>query len=504
MQLLDLPLDVVQLIIEATVPESIENLALTCWPIYTASDSALQRYNVLYRPFKNLNPSGYRDEGACIRLVHRIAHDHLVARSIVSAHLVRADDPVDDCQDDTSLSLRAIQSLFEKSWYLRRAGIDPTDFLNTWRVASWRPYRYIFLFTLLPNIVELSLPFIWDLVVNRSTGQAENAWKLLNAIVERANDPTEPSAGLSKLTTINPSESSVYIHTYLPFLSIRSVRNVHLFSCQNPGDHERDLFKPAHYPDLGQHLEVIEMAASDICGDYMRELLHQASNLRCFRYNQQSHPRLSEKSWDAEDFLAAVEETTFENLEELSISHGDPPGLNGSAIRCMKKFKKLSKIELDVRLLLGSFPPSQPIPQSSQVVPMQYHNDKTGTPKLTSLLPRSTESFVLLTNLQEEHVDATDQLFTDLACEAWAKLPLLRNITIKCSLNGSTYGGPDCAGRDPDDCRWQRIEKALWAVDGKIIEYDGDVQAEFMTTWEKRFGTNITESILDLRLEQED
>jgi hypothetical protein len=67
----------------------------------------------------------------------------------------------------------------------------------------------------------------------------------------------------------------------------------------------------------------------------------------------------------------------------------------------------------------------------------------------------------------------------------------LRRITIKCSLNGSTYGSPDCAGRDTDDPRWQRIEKALEAVDGMVVEIDGDVQAEFMTTWEERFGAKI-------------
>jgi hypothetical protein len=489
MQLLDLPLDILQLIVDATIPESIENLALTCWPIYMASESALRRYNSLYRPFKILTHSGRNEEVACFKLVHRIAHDHLVARSIVSAHLVGTDRPEDDYEEDSSFSLVAIKSLLEQSWYLKRAEIDPTNFLDTWRVALWRPHGYIFLFTLLSNLSELSLPFMWDLVVNRSTGQAENAWKLLNAIVERANDPTEPSAGLSNLTTINPSDRcSVYMHTYLPFLSIRSVRNVYLFSCQNPVDHERSPFKPARYPSLGQHIEVIEMAASDIFGDYMKELLRQASNLRCFRYNQQSHLHTLGKSWDAEIFLAAIEETTFENLEELSISHAKHPGMNGSGIQCMKKFKKLSKIELDVRLLLGSRPPSQPISQNFPEFPVQHHKNETGTPKLTDLLPRSTESFVLLVDLQEKHVDATDQLFKDLAYEARAKLPLLRNITIKCSLNGSTYGGPDCAGRDPDDCRWQRIEKALRAFDGKIIEHDGDVQAEFMETWEERFG----------------
>jgi len=56
------------------------------------------------------------------------------------------------------------------------------------------------------------------------------AWELLDEIAKRANDPSDSSAGLSKLTSILPSTAWGYenkwpLSAFTPFLSIKSVRN---------------------------------------------------------------------------------------------------------------------------------------------------------------------------------------------------------------------------------------------------------------------------------------
>lgn len=94
MELLDLPLDVLQLIIEATIPGSIENLALTCSAIYNASwaSNRLQRYNDLYRPYRRVDHSGKPETTIILHLLGKIADDPLISRSIVSANFHGEDD----------------------------------------------------------------------------------------------------------------------------------------------------------------------------------------------------------------------------------------------------------------------------------------------------------------------------------------------------------------------------------------------------------------------------
>lgn len=236
----------------------------------------------------------------------------------------------------------------------------------------------------------------------------------------------------------------------------------------------------SYYPTFGKGLEVVEIINSHICGDDMRMILSNASNLRCFRYNHQPVYRDRGDDWSIGDFTAAIEETVFASLEELTLCvetmpHYPSPTVkrNAPSINSMKKFAKLRQLEIDVRLLL----PSQTLAANELDIP-----------RLISLLPVSIESLILLTDLEEYHVDGTEYLLEDFPHGTSTQLPNLRNITIKCSHNGSTYGGEYCVGRDSNDPRWQRIESLLKAFDGKLMEVDGDVEAEFMATWDDRFG----------------
>jgi hypothetical protein len=62
------------------------------------------------------------------------------------------------------------------------------------------------LLSLLPNVVELSLPLKWEGVDEEfSRNGPLNRSQMIYEIAKQANDESQPSAGLSRLESINPS-----------------------------------------------------------------------------------------------------------------------------------------------------------------------------------------------------------------------------------------------------------------------------------------------------------
>jgi hypothetical protein len=229
MALLNLPTEILSRIIKETIPESFENLAVTCITAYNASQYFLPKHNKFRRRYRNFaygSAQELQDGRTCatsLQLIHGIAEEPVIARYIVSADFKNDQLPeeVETCRAQIQQITASpyVLQLLKNSSYLQSAGVDPSTVLHhlisQHKPAGTASLAATFLLTLLPNVTTLALPKNWEeserLLYDAPTVEKPlEVRDLLDEIVERANDPSDSTAGLSKLTSILPSTAWGY------------------------------------------------------------------------------------------------------------------------------------------------------------------------------------------------------------------------------------------------------------------------------------------------------
>lgn len=224
MSLLDLPDETLHSIIEIIVPESLDDIALTCKKLWNNCQSFLEKYNKLRKRFRHVKYTRSRyitkyeppkcDDGYdeaqevlsdnagiqidnVIQLLLYIAAEPTAARYIQSAYLWK-----DDLSFETPTwsvnpygEFYPILSLLRQSPYLEKCEEDPDDWFFHIR-HKYYAYADVFLLTLLPNVKILTPSIRLDnMFVKRHK-------TLLVQVAEWANDSTKLFPSLSKLEVI--------------------------------------------------------------------------------------------------------------------------------------------------------------------------------------------------------------------------------------------------------------------------------------------------------------
>lgn len=369
-------------------------------------------------------------------------------------------------------SKKTLREFLQQSVYLQEARID-APFLLEYMIEEYDTLlgarlAIVVLLTLLPNVIELPLPVWWNATYHRgdhsklalmsrtSTTSAHhevaylNISALLELIPAKANNLRDQSASLSKLTTILPStawdceRTSRNINYFTPLLCIRSVRK---FSSGNNNylyDDNLSSFGDFNEAGLGTGLEELELAGVGFEDVRLEQFLSQMSKLRILRY----YDVAQENYWNAEDSMAAIIRAVGETLKELSFSGGSDFKFNESGLQCMKGFKNLRRLELDVSQLLKD-PHDQhrirhdgPIFRGSPSSYKIYPPWRTEIPRLGELLPSTIEKLTLLHDGSKGASVAMNCLFAGFPTEP-QDLGSLKEITIRRSLAGD-HDGEEC------------------------------------------------------------
>ncbi|KAG7053166.1 F-box domain protein [Colletotrichum scovillei] len=145
MSLLHLPVEVLQTIILETIPQSIDNVALTCKKLYEASERYLVQHNILKRRFRHfafdvVGPDDdekiYGTETFVVNsldLLMKITHNPIIAQYIQIADLKIAFGNVQYHSGDISHlppltrdeDIKALREFLHGSPYLKEIGQDP-------------------------------------------------------------------------------------------------------------------------------------------------------------------------------------------------------------------------------------------------------------------------------------------------------------------------------------------------------------------------------------------
>jgi hypothetical protein len=151
-------------------------------------------------------------------------------------------------------------------------------------------------------------------------------------------------------------------------------------------------------------------------------------------------------SWNAEAFMATIQDAVGDRVEELSFSSSDDIDFNEKGIKSMKGFAKLKVLELDsADLFTNPYDANRQMdnnPDDRSSCPL---NNGAGhqIPRLCNLVPATIETLTFMTNCGGRRFQALEDLFVDIEANI-QELPNLREITIRGTLpNGIPHYLPE-------------------------------------------------------------
>ncbi|KAI6378387.1 hypothetical protein MCOR25_002256 [Pyricularia grisea] len=474
--LLSLPLELATQIAQASIPDGIESLALTCKQLHAASEPLLAEHYRLKRRFRrfrfplsydihtqflapgtgdsNPNPDpALRATGIRIHktidLIRAILVNPVVGDYILEADL-RGEPSFNnpdyrDLDDDLKLPLdpshnssfpriqdrdrELFRTALHDSEYLHHANQDPDHWLEQ-LTNTCTGHAEVFLLTLLPRVKLLYPPVHWGYLgrANQSS-ELENVWAVLDAILECIGPTLLPSYELYGALT--PFE---------PFLGLNSVRTFHGSGFKFIDDrYTGNRFHP-RYKSYSRNLDTLELLACVTRRPELSALLERCagSRLKTFRFSYETKWHGCGHNWDAGDFLDVVRHHVGHTLEELSVTRisgfrgwGDL----GTTMTDMRNgFPSLKILELDVRMFMG--------PERTEEVVTAYSNKAYGPwpprecanipparPRLVDLLPSQLETFRLFCSMfEQDDLDCIKALISEFRADRAVRLPQLEEM----------------------------------------------------------------------------
>ncbi|KAJ5115982.1 hypothetical protein N7456_000330 [Penicillium angulare] len=465
LSLLDLPPEILSLIIQHTIPIGFEAIALSCKTTYAASAHFQSQYHLRRKRFRNFKFSHEigkspgiipepdsaecwdevtQETGICITtargLLEHIAQDLSVAEYI---HLIELN--LDEYEEDENVqnSLRpeipeTLKELVRKSPIISAVGGNPEDWMEGIRYSIID--ADIFLLTLLSQVRGLALRQMWndlDPDYNRDISEKPHLWPVVNKISEWANNPTEfPHAPLSKLSIIHsyaPSgyEEKVSLTPYTPFMAINSVSEVDLTSAVLLDDGYTGYAFNPRWDSYSPNLRKLVLNASVAGPEEIEQLLSRIPNLEIFEFSHETKWHGCGFNWNPAFFLDTVQDVCAGTLKELSVFVQDPsqwPEGPEVVLMDMTRFEKLAVLELDVDMLCGT-----KYDKSMQYDGVEPEDDEEDVgpawPKLVEMLPASIEEVKLrLNSFMDEDLECISHTVEGLEDSRATKLPHLKKL----------------------------------------------------------------------------
>lgn len=451
MAITDLPLEVLHQIMEDTMPDGFESLSMTCKSFYTSTPDLRKKHNHLKELYNHFSYDIYVDESddsndeyneeeeaeeianhlsncySSLQLLLEIANEPIIAKYIVTADFKNDAIPYDtrimEAVAEKARTSVKLLSLLETSVYFKETAINAqtvVDHLAETYVPEHQQsgLAATFLLSLLPNVTTLTVPKDWETYGWDPSLTLWEMYSALNDIVARANDPNDPTASLSKLTTILPSAAWGYdcrwaLSTFNPFLSITSVTKFIAGSCRAINDgYTGARFRKPENENYGKNVQEVVLAGSVIDAEEISTFLTCLPRLKDLKISYETKWHGCGHDIDSGAITSAIESATGDRLESLSFSIFACYGQNSSGVQGMKGFTKLKELEIDMDLLMttGSGP---------------------RLPKLGDLLPISLERFVLIADEPDDEAASLNGMFDNAVVEVEKKLPNLKEIVIQ-------------------------------------------------------------------------
>ncbi|KAI0138666.1 hypothetical protein F4776DRAFT_619387 [Hypoxylon sp. NC0597] len=485
-RLLNLPPELLRLVIEESIPEGFDNLLVTCRAVYECGKSLIASHCARKRSWHRFKFDRNFNYMSTFSWLLQVADEPVLPRYIELLDL-GSRRPHRTHQDDTlewdDGAMHRIKKFIEESPYLRKAeGVDPqkcaSDMLFG-KVDSFDRYRALmatFFLTLLPNIEHLILPSsLLYFIEPPETGTQDSdlhreVWSVMETIRQTAQKNPE-DASLGKLLSLvisgySDAEIIFNLRALSSFLVMPNLTMLWFNNCVAVRDDPVGVGYRWHYPDINSGLRLIELNYGCMDSESISQLLSHTPHLTCFAYSHASKSQNLQNlqwDWDAGAFIAAVGKHVGSHLTELHITLNSLANEIITGVTSMKEFTNLAVLKIAARVFCG------PSIESGERKGSEYAHPTEGfipwtidsIPPLVQMLPSSLEDLTLImgTERYKDHPKVAERLFVDFAVERPRLLPNLEIVFVS-----------SCDGSFDDDDR--NSIRAYVEPEGALCDFD--------------------------------
>ncbi|KAL8837318.1 MAG: hypothetical protein Q9170_002575, partial [Blastenia crenularia] len=436
-------------IVQYSMPEGFESIALTCKQIHATCRPFLDIHNSRSSQFDTFAYTGDRhgwiyNLRTAYQLIIPIAVEPIIARHIRHADFAHDSRftrciPHDLLFDDNYEA--DVRQLLATSPYLQQCGLDWHDFYARIREETQTPnysqHAAAFLMTLLPNLESLVLPRRWV--------SCDATSPLVHAIVHQANQLDNPNKrpSLAQVTKIELNISTVArdfmdLEFAIPFLALPRVQSFCGVSCVAFGDDSRIGVPAGRFNDIfGQTLTSINLVACCIDDVGIAHLLQHAARLRTLRFSYATKTHSGPQEWDICKFIDAIERQVGSHLEELSIVFHDLHDSIPRGTTSMLGFQWLQKLELPLEVAASTINGAAATAHRTKIpvneatdLRESFRDDEV--PYISYLVPASVRQLSLTSDGGAEHANVLDLTFRRFATWKASTLPALWAIQLSC------------------------------------------------------------------------
>jgi hypothetical protein len=450
MGLLDLPPEILDLIIDRTLRCGFENFVLSCKAVYMRARPQMDRHNMLKSRWRHTSNASPTRRGDTLSIIHEITCEPLSAQYVESLSLwdrrSKADmtnsPEVHSFRDDEN-AMNSIKTFLRSAKYFTGGEVD---FDSWWEqiIAEDEAgddehmdklYATVALLSLLPNLKTLQLPDRWHEV--RETEAAEALVPSVQSLVTLSNSVGYHTTPLGTLETIFPFVEEGYdvrvgLQCLQPFMELQSIRNLYAVSCVAVDEDWGGI--PFHWPNPTTHspLTKLELASCCMNGSGLASLLPHTPGLTVFKYSHQTKWDGLENDWNPGEILEALANFASQRLVELALTVDELHGEIENGLSSFMRLPKLQKLEVDVQAFCG--PPlesGQRLGRNARVPagqPPWTHND---IPCMGDMLPESMCELHVNTDFPEPSKEALKALFKNIVDRRKDKLMNLHTTIVR-------------------------------------------------------------------------
>jgi hypothetical protein len=432
MGLLDIPPEIIDLIINLTLPDGIESFSLSCRVIYERAQSAIKCHNNLKRRWRHTTNASPARRGDTLSILYEISCEPITAEYILFLGLWdrRAEHEVDRGQDGYDFrndedAMQRIKELLSSAEY--NSDADPEEWwphILSEDAADEEEnvdklFATVALLALLPNLKTLQLPDRWHEV--RKAEAAETLVPYVELLVSKSNDSKRRLRPLASLETLLPFVEEGYevragLQCLQPFMTLKGIRNLYGVSCVAVEDDWGDVptFQWPN-PALKSPLTRIELASCCMDAGGLSSLLVNTPAVTIFRYSHQTKWDGLEYDWNPGEFIEALSIHCGDRLEELAITIDELHGEIVNGLSSFLRFTKLRRLEVDVLPFCGPPLESGQRLGHNAIIPAR---DKPWThidiPCMGDMLPPSICELTVNTDFPDPSEQALKALFKNI------------------------------------------------------------------------------------------
>jgi hypothetical protein len=493
MGLLDLPPELLDLIIDRTAPDGLESFVLSCKTVYGRAASQIRQHNHMRKIWSHTTNMSRTRRGDTLAILHDISRDPIIAEYIETLSLWdhRQDDEMPD--DTTPHSFREdeqemenIRDLLRRAEYY--ADADEEEWwgriLEEDRAGDQsnmdKLYATVALLSLLPNLKTLQLPDRWHEV--REGEGAEALVSNVQSLVAMSNADGHRQKPLARLETLLPFVEEGYdvrvgLQCLAPFMTLNSIRNIYAVSCVAVDEDWGGVPFNWLNPNVKSPLTRVEFAYCCMDATGLSAFLTNTPALQVFKYSHQTKWDGLEHDWNAGEMIETLANYNSDTIVDLAITIDELHGEIVNGLSSFLRFTKLQKLEVDVECFCG--PPLESGQRQGRDAHIPTGARTWGhmdIPCMGDMLPESMRELHVNTNFPEPSEEALRALFKNIVVRRKDKLINLHTAIIR--QYGSSSAGKIAESHD--------VILEVFGADG-----DNLLPRSMMPLWKREFNSRV-------------